>query len=156
MSIIIPSDWRQRVALLRIQAEDLGGMASALAEQGNYRSEDPIFKVSVILRQLCERRQAAADELTALGEATDREERARTDAQEERRRRDSERMLRKLFFGALFLIGCMFVLGQIARAWDDRRESLSRADYIPQREWMAASGKTGGLSSAAPTGSREP
>ena len=61
MSILIPSDWRRRVALLRIQAEDLGGMASALAEEGNYRSEDPIFKASVVLRQLCERRQAAAD-----------------------------------------------------------------------------------------------
>lgn len=78
-------DWRQRAAMLELQGRDLSDLASALAEQAGYRSNDPVYRISRVLQAMGASRERTAHEVWMTGhqtEATVRdEERARPDAE---------------------------------------------------------------------------
>jgi hypothetical protein len=150
-------DWRQRAAMLRLQAEDLGGLAIALAEQGRYRAEDPVYRVSLALRDLCNRREAAATELLAMGEATERAARDREYEEDRARRRQRERRFwRTLGLGATSLATFVAFTTLLGPDSSRRDHPITTADMIPQREWMAVSTPADTSSPAATSGDRNP
>lgn len=150
-------DWRQRAAMLRLQAEDLGGLAIALAEQGRYRAEDPVYRVSLVLRDLCNRREAAATELLAMGEATERAAQDREYELDRARRRQVERRFWKtLGVGGLGIAALVAFTTLLGPESSRRDHPITAADMIPQREWMAVSTPADGSAPAATSGDSHP
>lgn len=150
-------DWRQRAAMLRLQAEDLGGLAIALAEQGRYRADDPVYRVSLVLRDLCNRREAAATELLAMGAATERAAQDREYELERARRRKGERRFWKMLgLGGVALVALLAITTLLGPEPSRRDHPITTADMIPQREWMAVSTPADGSAAPDNGGDRNP
>ena len=62
--------------MLELQGRDLSDLASALAEQARYRSDDPLYRISRVLQTIGQSRERTAHEVWMTGHETERTVRA--------------------------------------------------------------------------------
>lgn len=69
-------DWRQKAAMLELQGRDLSDLASALAEHAEYNVDDPVYRISRVLRAFGQSRERTAHEVWMTGHQTEQSVRA--------------------------------------------------------------------------------